>query len=367
VLVGFSDPAAGGVGVNHHHWNPLFPLYPGNGVANDETAGSPLASAGKPFPNVAFDAYSAWDQRGNNVQHRNGDAVMHFGHGYINEAVPYRFAGGVPAAARADLNAAVAGWVAAANGLFAIDPFGAGTGRVFGMNFAPHEDANGNGMLDAGEDTDGDTLLDVAEDVNFNGMLDMGEDLNGNGAMDGFTVTWSAGALPVRARWKPGSQELEFDSTEAWFFGGAGAIPANEDINGNGMLDAGEDLNGSGGIDAVTDFVTIALHELGHMIGLNHINSNEDLNGNGILNVGEDLDGDGVLDINPGSLMDTNIDLFATPGVAGMMGVRTPDVASQVGALALYTQPVPEPSAGFLTLLGSLACAGCRRRYGPRC
>src|SRR5262245_55025215 len=159
ILVGFEDAAGGGPGVNHHHWDPLFPLYPGNGIANDETANSPLKSVGKPFVNVAFDAYSAWDQNGTQALYRNGDAVQDFGHGFIRQTVPYLFeggAGGVPAAAQADFNAAINRWVTDANALFSVyagGAFGPATGRVFGMNFAPGaaEDVNFNGVLDAGE------------------------------------------------------------------------------------------------------------------------------------------------------------------------------------------------------------------------
>jgi hypothetical protein len=309
VLVGFVDPAAGGAGVNHHHWDPAFPLYPGNGVVSDETNNSPAASVGDPFVNVSFDAYSAWDQRGNQALYRNGDtlfapvpanAVLNFGHGFIRQSVPYRFeggAGGVPAAAIADFNAAIGNWVGSATAACAINAFCNTPNRVFGMNFAPG----------------------AAEDVNFNGTLDVGEDANLNGALDGFTVTWSAAALPtVRARWRPGRQELEFDSTENWFFGGAGAIPVG-----------------------MTDFYTIAMHEIGHMIGLNHIDT-------------------GVA----GRLMRSDIDVVATPAAAGTMGLRAPDVGSLFGTMALYVQPIPEPGTGLLAGMAAvmLGCCGARRR-----
>ena len=292
ILVGFEDPAGGGAGANHHHWDPRFPLYPGNGVANDETPNSPLESIGKPFENISFDAYSAWDQRGNQALYRNGDDAMDFGHGFIRQAVPYLFeggAGGVPAAARADFNGAIARWELDAAALFSVDPFGTGTGREFGMNFG----------------------FGAAEDVNFNGVLDGAEDVNGNGLLDGFTVTWSAAALPFRAAWLPERQELMFDSTDSWFFGGAGAIPLGQ-----------------------TDFFTVALHEVGHMIGLNHINTGR-----------------------AGSIMSADLDTVATPGVAGMMGLRQPDVGALFGTLALYTQPVavpvPAPSSLILFAFGS--------------
>ncbi|NEQ76053.1 MAG: matrixin family metalloprotease [Okeania sp. SIO2C9] len=325
ILVGFEDPANGGGGVNHHHWNPLFPLYPGNGQPNDETNNSPLASVGDSFVNISFDAYSAWDQRGNQALYRNGDTIQNFGHGFIRQYVPYSFAPEVPALARTDFNNAMTRWEQEVAALFAIDAFGAGTGRELGFNFE-----------ESGSSTSFPDL--IAEDLNFNGMLDPGEDTNGNGALDGFVVTWQE-TPGNRAAWFPNSQRMVFDDPmqsmqTSWFFGGAGEIPANEDTNNNGMLDPGEDLNGNGIINAVTDFFTIAMHEIGHIIGLNHINT-------------------GVA----GELMRSDIDNEATPGTSGGMGVRTPDIGSVFGALALYTQPISKDFGdapnSYKTLLAS--------------
>lgn len=325
ILVGFEDPAGGGAGVNHHHWDPLFPLYPGNGVIRDETNNSPLASIGDPFVNISFDAYSAWDQNGNQALYRNGDAVNEFGHGFIRQYVPYSFAPGVPALARADFNNAMTRWEQEVAALFAIDPFGAGTGRELGLNF----EVSGGAFPNL-----------IAEDKNFNGMLDFGEDANGNQAIDGFLVTWESlfnrpGITDARAEWRPGNQLMAFDNSEtSWFYGGAGNIPANEDTNNNGILDPGEDTNGNGIINAVTDFFTIAMHEIGHIIGLNHINTGQ-----------------------AGRLMRSDIDNEATPGGAGGTGVRTPDIGSLFGALALYTQPISKDFGdapnSYKTLLAS--------------
>lgn len=302
ILVGFEDPAAGGAGVNHHHWDPLFPLYPGNGVANDETAGSPVASVGKPYVNVSFDAYSAWDQNGNQSLYRNGDAVANFGHGFIRQAVPYLFDGVIPVSARIDFNNAGTRWELDAAAQFAVDPFGAGTGREFGMAF----------------DVDPGVGLRRAEDINFNGMLDGLEDVNGNGLLDGFTVVWRNidGVGGTRASWNPGQQLMEFDSTEPWFFGGAGNIPVGQE-----------------------DFFTIALHEWGHIIGLNHINT-------------------GLA----GRIMRS--DVVTPASAAGTMGIRSPDIGSLFGALALYIQPIniPEPSTFALVGLGGLAIWRYHRR-----
>jgi len=337
ILVGFEDPANGGENVNHHHWDPLFPLYPGNGQPNDETSDppSPLASVGDSFVNISFDAYSAWDQRGNQALYRNGDAVNEFGHGFIRQYVPYSFAPGVPAPARTDFNNAMTRWEQQVADLFAINPFGAGTGRELGLNFQ----VSGSSA----------SLLNlIAEDLNFNGMLDAGEDANGNGVLDGFVVTWQ-GLPDARAEWRPSEQVMTFDSTTSWFYGGAGAIPANEDTNNNEMLDPGEDLNGNGIINAVTDFFTIAMHEIGHIIGLNHINTGQ-----------------------AGRLMRSDIDREATPGTPGGMGLRNPDVGSLFGALALYIQPISkdfgDAPESYKTKLGPInpGDPGNQLKGGPR-
>jgi hypothetical protein len=424
-LVAWEDPAGGGAGINHHHWDPVFPLYPGNGVVNDETAGSPLGSAGDPFVNISFDAYSAWDQNGNQAIYRNGDAVNVFGHGFIRSAVPYALSGTITNANMiADINASVAHWVTSVTGACAINAACNNPNKELGFNFAvgAAEDLNFDGMFNNGAAAP--LLSEISANMDFNmdgDMLDMvNEDANGNGVLDGFTMT--LGRFPgVNALWSPSSQQLRIDNTIPWFFGGrpgANPIPASEDLDGDGVVDPGEDLNGDGDVlDTPVDFFTIMMHELGHMIGLNHINSNEDvngdgnldivedLNGNGLLNDGianpllnevvdavdynmdgdmldmvnedadtdgildnfvEDLNGNGALDVNPGRLMDTYIGFQtgspASPGVAGTFGVRTPDVGSLFGAMALYLQPVPEPTTTLLVTMAMLGTLAIRRK-----
>jgi hypothetical protein len=295
--VGWEDPAAGGANRNHHHWDPLFPLYPGNGVANDETNNSPLASVGDAAVNISFDAYSVWDAAGNQALYRNGDAVTEFGHGFISSVVPYRFEGGVnglPANAIADFNASITTWetdVLAGYNSVTNAPWGPGV-NYLGFNFG------------AG----------AAEDLNFNGVLNVGEDANGNGALDGFTVTWNENGIPGSlAEWYPSQQRLDIDGLENWFFGGAGNIPAGQ-----------------------IDFVTIMMHEIGHIIGLNHINTG-----------------------TAGRLM--RADIVVEASAAGTAGLRNPDVGSIFGALALYSQPVPEPATAMLAVLAFGALFGSRR------
>lgn len=129
------------------------------------------------------------------------------------------------------------------------------------MNFSRHstngsEDANGNGMLDPGED------------LNGNGMVDAGLACNNN--MDGVnTVGWADFSAIGNVN----------DHAVTWKRHG-------EDANGNGMLDPGEDLNGNGMLDNVIveadicfntiknwstlDLETVAVHEWGHALNLNH-------------------------------------------------------------------------------------------------
>jgi len=205
-----------------------LPSLPGQRVARDETANSPLDSVGDADVNVAFDAYSAWDQNGNQALYRNGDAVQDFGHGFIRQSVPYLFEpdsrlganDGVPAAARTDIAAAWTTWA-----------------------HRPRPRSNSLGLPALGSFSAW-TSSRRSRDTNFDRLLQPAEDLNGNGAMDGFTVTWEengiAGGL---AQWLPGSQQLQINGTINWFFGGAGNIPAGQ-----------------------TDFETIMLHEEGHIL-----------------------------------------------------------------------------------------------------
>ena len=78
------------------------------------------------------------------------------------------------------------------------------------------EDANANGILDAGEDLNGNGVIDRrSEDVNGNGVLDPGEDTNGNGYLDKDT-----GIFKVEL--DPGSTNLQLTVTP--FIPGALAV-----------------------------------------------------------------------------------------------------------------------------------------------
>ncbi|MFZ5932281.1 MAG: PEP-CTERM sorting domain-containing protein [Pseudomonadota bacterium] len=102
-------------------------------------------------------------------------------------------------------------------------------------------------------------------------------------------------------RWDFSNLRLEFNTTDFVWYTGAGAPAAGQ-----------------------RDFVTTARHEIGHVIGLDHTF-------NGAKTVGNSIMGSG----------------------AAALGVRVEiDAGSIEGALALYTQPVPEPSVFFILVSG---------------
>jgi hypothetical protein len=297
---------AAGAANNHQHLIPWagggLRLYIGNGNAGDESAGSPVRSAppagipgvdpngagGRPF----FDCYSAWDQAGAQALYRNGDAAVlpNFGHGYIRGSVPYAFAPGVPAAARADFNAAITEWRLKGRGQFLLHNAAGGGGLTLGHWFAPG----------------------AAEDANFNGVLDPagGEDVNGNGQLDGFTVTWNVDANNYGV-WSTGggayttTHAQNFDAGTVWAYGNAPA--------------------GAGTVS----FRTIARHEIGHIIGLNHVDTPA-------------AGGAGT------SLMRSDIGPNVAVGGGANPGRQFVDFArgSSAGYAALYSQPLPAVAGG---------------------
>ena len=117
------------------------------------------------------------------------------------------------------------------------------------------EDANGNGILDAGED------------LNGNGVLDQGlvSNVFDNNAGSGIAVTANGGTLNLATvadnairRDIAGTGGITIDVTDATLTGTflrntVSGNPTNlpaEDLNGNGILDPGEDTNGNGVLDA---------------------------------------------------------------------------------------------------------------------
>jgi hypothetical protein len=95
------------------------------------------------------------------------------------------------------------------------------------------EDANANGVLDAGEDLNGNGLINRrSEDVNGNGVLDPGEDLNGDGFLDRDT-----GIFKVELG--PGSANLQINMLS--FIPGALSVNfsitlIDPDMQGTGVL-----------------------------------------------------------------------------------------------------------------------------------
>jgi len=146
-----------------------------------------------------------------------------------------------------------------------------------------NEDANNNGVLDAGEDLngngtletainedfDGDGVISLSEDQDNNGFRAIGEDTDGDGNLD---VAEDLNQDNILNNGGTGAPLVA--GGPATLLPGEGAL-LNEDANNNGVLDAGEDLNGNGILET-------ALNE--DIDGDGQLDAfNEDVNGNGAL------------------------------------------------------------------------------------
>ena len=81
------------------------------------------------------------------------------------------------------------------------------------------------------------------------------------------------------------------------------------------------------------DFISVALHEWGHIIGLDHV-------------------------VPAAATMNA-----ASPFTLGVL-TRTIDVGSAKGGAVLYSIPIPEPASFLLVVIGVVCFGGCRRREG---
>lgn len=165
-------------------------------------------------------------------------------------------------------------------------------------NVTASEDTDRDGVLDT-EDLNRNGVLDPGEDTNNNGVLDFNEDFNRNGRLDsgnsqGFAFEVGADGQGVGSA---GTINLRFVNnlvssnvgTGVAITSRGGTVNANglgEDVNANGMLDGSEDRNANGRLDFSEDLNNNGVLDVG-----------EDKNGNGKLDLTEDTDGDGLLDL----------------------------------------------------------------------
>jgi hypothetical protein len=220
----------------------------------------------------SFFANAAWDNNGTTTTYHDrtlGDAT--FGHGFINDRVLYWFNpefANDDARLKARVNEVFTEWETLVAAVERPD-------RVLGFNFTQHPEAT----APAGEPFIEVRFTDLAD--NTAGSWD-------NTRVENFET-----------------HRLQFN-TEDFFFHAGVEHPLN-----SGLL----------------DFITVARHEIGHVIGLDHTVTGA---------------------VTAGSLMAKELP---------ELGVRVAiDAGSIQGALALYTQPVPkpspEPSTFLLLLLG---------------
>uniref|UniRef100_UPI000594989D GEVED domain-containing protein n=1 Tax=Thiofilum flexile TaxID=125627 RepID=UPI000594989D len=173
------------------------------------------------------------------------------------------------------------------------------------------EDANKNGVVDAGEtnpldaDSDDDGLSDGAEDANKNGVVDAGEtnplnvDTDSDGLQDG---TEKGVTSAIAGGTSSGSTPVSYVGTDTAIFipdsGSASKTdPLDADSDNDGLLDGQEDANHNGRVDSGE---TKPLDNDSDEDGLS--DGAEDANRNGTVDAGEtspldaDSDNDGLQD-----------------------------------------------------------------------
>jgi hypothetical protein len=271
---------------------------------------------------MLYDAMASWYiPQGSNIMSYHftdtssgldhADAV-HFGHGFIPSYRPVlyqysdAFLNDAPFAALADINATFLEWSTGINTdsrpfrkpstfvgfQWLRAPLGEASDIDIWWNYDPP-----NQWL---------TLGDIYQDINTNNRYDVGIDIitvdnDGDGRLDSpQNPAWVEKATNPTMRFFGGYWVDDIYTPIDWFFGGMGDPGAGQ-----------------------RDFYTVALHEVGHLVGLDDLYNLTDL--------GE----------FPNSLMGI--------GSAGIM--RDIDFGSIQGGVDLYSIPIPEPST--LLLLGS--------------
>ena len=289
-----------------------------------------------PLPGVAgkFKTYAAWDDnnwRYNTVADQsqlkaNGDAAD-YGHGYMANPAQYAFRSNAglgdaafPAAAAADFVTGVSTWMNTVNQNGMLNTNGKPTSTS--INFAI-----------TGVDMNPDII------VRFSNNFPTGANYPGNGGVPGTGYFPSPGEIEpngtwpgnpqgagtsdgVLAYWTPSLKVLTFNANIPWYYSTGNPIVDNNPANGANQW----------------DFLSVVLHEFGHVIGLDHPD-------NPVLNT-------------------TMYPSFPQrAGLGGQLGIlRDLDGNTVDGARDLYTIPIPAPETMMILGLGGLLAARRRRR-----
>ncbi|MFT3789271.1 MAG: matrixin family metalloprotease [Tepidisphaeraceae bacterium] len=256
--------------------------------------------------NAKYDGYSCWD----NDQYRNGGA---WGHGFQELPARYKFDAAVPQAALQDFNGCVTTWETAINGN------GINTNGVPYVTKIDFDQVNINQAHQI--DIFWTDIVTGATAFWDPGATDFTFDSNPS-----YTLTGGPGEL-IRLAGTLGAGVATITLPREWFFGGTGT-PTNQSINLEVTDDGGATWTPFTDTRPRYDFYTIALHELGHAWGLDHIGT-----------------------AAAGSLMAANISSAV---------IRTPDANAIDGLKDIYSIAVPEP--GTLCAASVLLLVLRRRR-----